>query len=180
MAQLTDTVLVFAGDGPLRPQLEVEAASLGIASRVRFLGFVNQSQLPAVYTAADLMVLPSDYEPFAVVVNEAACCGCPVATSDRVGASRDLIAPVSPQLIYPCGDINALAKLLRVVFAIPSQLLELGNAARRHMDSWAPRNNIAATIDAVTRAVRRRRGYPPTSALDVADSSVSSQRASKS
>ena len=180
MAQLPDTVLVFAGDGPLRPQLEVEAASLGVANRVRFLGFVNQSQLPAVYAAADLMVLPSDYEPFAVVVNEAACCGCPVAASDRVGASRDLIAPVSPQLIYPCGDIDALADLLRAVFAIPAQLLELGDAARRHMDSWAPHNNIAATIDAVTRAVRRRRGYPPTSALDVADSSVSSQRASKS
>jgi glycosyltransferase involved in cell wall biosynthesis len=176
-ARLPDTVLVFAGDGPLRPELETEANSLGIANRVRFLGFVNQSQLPAVYTATDLMVLPSDYEPFAVVVNEAACCGCPVAASDRVGAGRDLIAPVNPQLIYPCGDINALADLLRAVFTNPSKLLELGEAARRRMDSWAPRNNVAATIDAVTRAIRRRRGHQSRSALDVVDSSVSSQRA---
>ena len=81
-------VLVFAGDGPLRQTLYQRALALGIADRVRFLGFVNQSALPAVYKASDLMVLPSEYEPFAVVVNEASCCGCPVAASDRVEIGR--------------------------------------------------------------------------------------------
>jgi hypothetical protein len=56
------TVPVFAGDGPLRQTLYQRALDLGIADRVRFLGFVNQSALPAVYKAADLMVLPSEYE----------------------------------------------------------------------------------------------------------------------
>jgi glycosyltransferase involved in cell wall biosynthesis len=74
---------------------------MGVADRTRFWGFVNQSQLPAVYTSADLMVLPSEYEPFAVVVNEASCCECPVAVSDRVGAGRDLVEPVNPGLIFP-------------------------------------------------------------------------------
>jgi glycosyltransferase involved in cell wall biosynthesis len=55
--QSTNARLVFAGDGPLRSQLEAEASTLGVAARVRFLGFVNQSQLPAVYKSADLMVL---------------------------------------------------------------------------------------------------------------------------
>ncbi len=83
------TRLVFAGAGPLRSQLEAESVALGVDSRVRFLGFVNQSQLPAIYKSADVMVLPSEYEPFAVVVNEAMCCGCPVIASDRVGAARE-------------------------------------------------------------------------------------------
>jgi glycosyltransferase involved in cell wall biosynthesis len=52
-ANLPNAFLLYAGTGPLLPQLESEAASLGVASRVRFLGFVNQSQLPAVYTSAD-------------------------------------------------------------------------------------------------------------------------------
>ena len=82
--------LVYAGEGPLRGELEAEAKSLGIAANVRFLGFRNQSQLPAVYRAADLLVLPSEYEPFGVVVNEAMLCGCPVAVSDRVGRNRPL------------------------------------------------------------------------------------------
>jgi glycosyltransferase involved in cell wall biosynthesis len=96
-----ESILVFAGAGPQRANLEAEAAQLGIQQRVRFLGFVNQSQLPALYTAANLLVLPSVYEPFAVVVNEAMCCGCPVIVSDQVGAARDLVAPVSPQFVFP-------------------------------------------------------------------------------
>jgi glycosyltransferase involved in cell wall biosynthesis len=74
-ADLQNARLVFAGEG-LRPQLEAEATALGVASQVRLLGFVNQSQLPAVYTSADLMVLPSECEPFAgvVKVKEAMCC----------------------------------------------------------------------------------------------------------
>ena len=121
-ANLPQALLVFAGEGPLRSQLESEAAALGVAGRVRFLGFVNQSQLPAVYTSANLMVLPSEYEPFAVVVNEASCCRCPVAASDRVGAARDLIEPVNPGLIFPCGDFEALARILRNISPTKSGL----------------------------------------------------------
>src|ERR1700676_1946735 len=103
-----DSILLFVGDGSLRSQLESEASYLGVASQVRFLGFLNQSQLPAIYKSADLMVLPSAYEPFGVVVNEAMCCGCPVVVSDRVGAGPDLIAPVDNSFIFPWGDVDAL------------------------------------------------------------------------
>jgi glycosyltransferase involved in cell wall biosynthesis len=154
-ADLSKALLVFAGEGPLRAQLESEASALGVSSRVRFLGFVNQSQLPAVYTSADLMVLPSEYEPFAVVVNEAMCCGCPVLVSDRVGAARDLVAPVAPQFIFSCGDSDALAAVLKGVFSAPTQLQSVARAAREHIQSWSPERNIAATIDAIRIAVTR-------------------------
>jgi glycosyltransferase involved in cell wall biosynthesis len=150
--------LVFAGDGPLRPKLESEAVSLGVASRVHFLGFVNQSKLPEVYKSADLMVLPSEYEPFAVVVNEAMCCGCPVIVSDRVGAARDLVAPVSPELIFPSGDTSALAAILANVGKDRGQLKDLGQQALAHMRSWSPEVNIVATMEAIGRAVSKRRG----------------------
>lgn len=155
-AHIPGALLLYAGEGLLRPQLEQEAAALGITEQVRFLGFVNQSQLPGVYTAADLMVLPSDYEPFAVVVNEASCCGCPVSASDRVGAARDLIAPVNPELMFPCGNVDALAAVLRKALADPARLIEMARAARRRMEEWTPERNIDATIDAVRSAVERR------------------------
>lgn len=155
-AELSNAFLVFAGEGPLRPDLEKRAAHMGIRERVRFLGFVNQSQLPAVYTSADLMVLPSEYEPFAVVVNEAMCCGCPVAVSDHVGASRDLVTPVHREFVYPAGDVSALAGLLRTALSNREQLAAIGRAAAAHIQTWSPERNIAATLEAITTAVSRK------------------------
>src|SRR5262249_17789801 len=106
--QVPNFKLIFAGEGPLRADLEADTIRLGVSDRVRFLGFVNQSRLPALYKAADLMVLPSTYEPFAVVANEAMCCGCPVLASDQVGAARDLVLPVAPEFVFPAGNVDAL------------------------------------------------------------------------
>jgi glycosyltransferase involved in cell wall biosynthesis len=159
-AHLNDALLVFAGDGSLREQLQAEAKTLGVADRVRLLGFMNQSQLPPVYTSADLMVLPSEYEPFAVVVNEAACCGCPTAASDRVGAAHDLIAPVNPSLVFPCANVPALTDVLRNAASNPQKLREAGAAARRRMDTWSPQENISATVEAIQLAVSRKRHTP--------------------
>src|SRR6266550_3803197 len=150
-------ILVFAGEGPLRQTLFQRALDLGIADRVRFLGFVNQSSLPAVYTAADLMVLPSEYEPFAVVVNEASCCGCPVAASDRVGATTDLIAPVNPDFVFPCGDVPALTELLRRALSDPTELARRGQDAIRWMQSWSALENITGVLDAMEQALSRTR-----------------------
>ncbi len=155
-ADLSDALLVYAGEGAQHQELEKEATALRVGERVRFLGFVNQSQLPAVYAAADLMVLPSEFEPFGVVVNEASCCGCPVVASDRVGAAMDLIAPVDPRLIYPCGDIQALAALLRELCRDHRHLQELSCAAKDRMASWSPYDAAAGAAEAVSRALRRR------------------------
>jgi glycosyltransferase involved in cell wall biosynthesis len=154
-ADLADALLVVAGEGPLRGELESQAAALGMAKRIRFLGFVNQSQLPAVYASADLMVLPSEYEPFAVVVNEAMCCGCPVAASDRVGAARDLVAPVRQEFVFPCGNVAALAVLLKDAVGDRARLASLGHAAVAQMHTWSPERNIAATFEAIEIAVSR-------------------------
>jgi glycosyltransferase involved in cell wall biosynthesis len=170
-ADLSNALLVISGEGPLRAELESEATALGIAGRVRFLGFVNQSQLPAVYTSADLMVLPSEYEPFAVVVNEAMCCGCPVVASDHVGAARDLVAPVRQEFVFPCGDIAALATILKDAVADRSRLAALGRAAAAHIKTWSPERNIAATFGAIEIAVARKGGRSGSSLL--ADSSSS-------
>jgi glycosyltransferase involved in cell wall biosynthesis len=151
------TLLVFAGDGPLRGELEAEAAKLGVASHVRFLGFANQSDLPAVYSSADVMVLPSEFEPFAVVVSEAMCCGCPVIASDAVGSAPDLIVPVEPGFIYPAGDVKKLTEILTVALADRASLRQFGDACRARMRSWSPAQNVSGTIEAVKLAVAHSR-----------------------
>lgn len=156
-AAIPRSTLVFAGEGPLRAQIEEEARAIGLGERVRMLGFVNQSKLPAVYKASDLMVIPSRYEPFGLVVNEAMLCGCVVVASDKVGAIRDLIVPGQTGFVYSCGDANALAGVLRQAFADPVRLSSFREAALARMQGWSQATCVAALIDAIGRAVSRRR-----------------------
>ena len=155
-ANLPGSLLVYAGEGALRQELEAEASRLGISQSVRFLGFVNQTKLPAVYRASDLMVLPSEYEPFALVVNEAYCCGCPVVVSDQVGAAQDLVEPVDPELVYPCGNEIALSALLKELSGDKSRLRRLGSAATARIKGWSGADMVESTVQAVTAAVRHR------------------------
>src|SRR6266481_1908125 len=157
VADISRSTLVFAGDGALRPALEAEASALGISNRVRMLGFVNQSQLPAVYRACDVMVIASDYGPFGLVVNEAMLCGCVVVASDRVGACQDLIVPNVTGFVFGCANVQSLAGVLRDIFAKPSSLSEISAAARSQMRNWSPQASAAALVDAIYRAALRTR-----------------------
>lgn len=145
--------LIYVGEGPMRANLESEARALGIADRVRFLGFVNQSGLPSVYRSADVLVLPSEYDAFGVVVNEAMLCGCAAIVSDRVGARFDLVQEGETGFVFPAGDVGALSALLRQILGSPDRLKVLGTAARKRMETWSPHQNLEATIVALERAV---------------------------
>jgi glycosyltransferase involved in cell wall biosynthesis len=97
---------IFVGDGVLAGSIR---SSLKPGEGV-VTGFVNQSELPAYYHAADIIVLPSEVENWGLVVNEAMAAGVLPVVSDRVGAGPDLVADVGE--IYPCGDIARLAEAL--------------------------------------------------------------------
>jgi glycosyltransferase involved in cell wall biosynthesis len=155
-ARLEQAYLVYAGDGPLRRELEAEARRLGVGERVRFLGFVNQSRLPEVYAASDLLVLPSKHEPFGLVVNEAMCCGLPVVVSDRVGARMDLVEGYETGFVYPAGDLEALARILGELLPDRGRLGRMGEAARKRMETWSFREHVEGLVHAVEAVGRRR------------------------
>jgi len=154
-ANVPNSYLAFAGDGPERANLERRATELGLADRVRFLGFVNQSQLPSAYCAADLFVLPSLFEPFGMVVNEAMLCGLPVAVSDRVGARFDLVRPDENGYVFPAGDVEALAAVLRQILSDAKKRALMGTAARKRMETWSPREYVESMVRAVNLVAKR-------------------------
>ena len=158
-AKVPNSYLIFAGDGPERARLEQKAAELGIASRVRFLGFVNQSQLPSVYCAADVLVLPSLFEPFGLVVNEAMLCGLPVVVSDRVGAKFDLVRDGENGYVCPAGNVDALATILCEILQDTGKRAAMGVAARRRMETWSPREYTEGMVRAVQMVGTKSGGH---------------------
>jgi glycosyltransferase involved in cell wall biosynthesis len=92
-----------------------------------------------VYTASDLLVLPSEFEPWGLVVNEAMVCGVPAVVSDQVGARLDLIAPGTTGEIFPTGNQDALAVVLGRRLADREGLKRMGEAARTRMETWSYR-----------------------------------------
>jgi glycosyltransferase involved in cell wall biosynthesis len=100
--------LLFVGDGNLRSQLEEEAKTIN-SEAIRFLGFRNQSQMPKFYDLCDVFVLPSDFEPWGLAINEVMNAGKAVVVSDKVGCAPDLVRDSHNGRIFPLGNITALA-----------------------------------------------------------------------
>ncbi len=129
MADLPTAQLAIAGDGPDRAQLERLAERLGVADRVRFLGFVAHDDVPALMRRADVFVMPSRYEELGTAIIEAMACGLPVVAS-RVGGIPNLVADGDTGLLTPPGDAPALAAALRRVLTEPGLAGKLGAEAR--------------------------------------------------
>src|SRR6185436_4498187 len=104
----TPAQIVVVGDGSESARL-VEYARSRRLDEVRFVGFKNQSELAAYYELCDIFVLPSEQEPWGLVVNEVMNAGKPIVVSDAVGAARDLVPHGRSGCVFPVADISALA-----------------------------------------------------------------------
>jgi len=143
---------VFVGAGELEDSLRREAASSAVPAI--FHGFQNQSRMPSLYAASDLLVLPSDHqETWGLVVNEAMACGVPAVVSDAVGCGPDLIDPGRTGAVFPLGDITALAEAIRSTLALEP------SSVRRHlsgkMADYSPAAAARGIIDGAS-ALRSR------------------------
>jgi glycosyltransferase involved in cell wall biosynthesis len=127
--------LLIVGDGEERPRLEARARELALEG-VRFLGFRNQSELPAFFALADVFVLPSRHEPWGLIVNEAMASGCAVIVSNEVGAHSDLVTDGVEGFVFPVGDIDALTTALARVLSSPEQTQRMREAAKTRIASW--------------------------------------------
>jgi glycosyltransferase involved in cell wall biosynthesis len=144
--------LVFVGDGPLRQPLESRAVALGFQA-VRFAGFHNQTEMPRYYDLCDVFVLPSEHEPWGLVVNEVLNAGRPVVVSDHVGAAFDLVEEGVNGHIVPVGAVGALARILSSVVADRERAAEMGRRSLhkvRALSFEADRKGLLSALAAVT------------------------------
>lgn len=113
--RIPDVLLLIAGQGILKQELERQATELGLSNHVNFLGFLPDELLPIAYQAADLTVIPSQsLEGFGLVILESLACGTPVLCTP-VGGMPEILGQFSPQLITKSEDEDAIATHLQAL-----------------------------------------------------------------
>lgn len=138
--------VLLVGDGPLAEECSREAARLGV-SLVR-TGFLNQTELPTAYAAANCLVLPSDSnETWGLVVNEALATGLPSVVSDHVGCALDLVDESTGE-VYRAGDVAGLAAAIDRVRSKVTAGHDYVAACRQRADQYS----FAAATSGVVRA----------------------------
>jgi glycosyltransferase involved in cell wall biosynthesis len=162
LAELPGCIAWIAGDGPLEADLKALAAKLGVADRVRFLGW--RTDRGALLAAADICVLPSRWEPFGTVMLEAWAADTPLVAAASQGPAV-LIADGVNGLLVPVDDAPALATAIRRLLdnsALKARLIEQGRAdyQKGFTREAVTRRMIALYTEII--AEHTGRGVPPT------------------
>lgn len=148
-AQGRDLKILVAGSGPLEDAMTAAAAASNVP--LLKLGFCNQSEMPAAYAAADVLVLPSDgNETWGLVANEALACGRPIVVSDACGCALDLAADGLVGRTFPTGDVASMARALtQVLDHRPLEHVIAERAATYSLAAAA--DGICAALEAVQK-----------------------------
>ena len=128
--------LAFVGAGELSAALRSRAAELGVR-RIAITGFKNIDEIGQYYAAADVFVLPSAFETWGLVLNEAMLHSLPAIVSDGCGCAPDLVRDGETGFRYPPGGIEALAARLEALVRDETLRHDMGIRARGLIENWS-------------------------------------------
>jgi glycosyltransferase involved in cell wall biosynthesis len=171
-------LVVVGGRGWRDRQLVRELKRRAAEKRVRWLGYVDEPDLVALYTGADLFVLTSTFEGFGLPVLEAMACGTPVIASD-VAALREVGGNVARYV--PVGDVAAFASAIERSLGDPQQTALARSAGPAHASEfswirtaealWA-RVRVAGPTRVSTPVTTTANGTPANTATPAASASA--------
>lgn len=127
--------LVMLGEGPLRASLEASVPE-HLRHRITWTGFLNTPrEIAGLYASCDVLLLPSDHEPWGVVVVEAAAAGLAIVATDVVGAAPELIHPGRNGQLFPPGDLPRMIAALRATTL--ANVVDSAKQQSQHvLDEW--------------------------------------------
>lgn len=147
--------LLFVGDGEERGALERRTSELGLRSDVRVIGFKNQTELPCYFALCDLFVMPSEKEPFGLVINEVMNAGKPIIATDEVGASKDLVHEGRNGFVVSAGSVDAMASAILRALLDRSGLVRMGQESLKIIDAWSYDRSVEGIVAALLATKRR-------------------------
>lgn len=113
----------------MEPQLKESVNQMGLQDVVRFLGFIPQNQIVHFYASADVIAIPSIYEPLSIVALEAMSMERPVVAS-RVGGIPEIVSDGVTGILVPPSEPLALANAIDEVLTDRDLASRLGKKAR--------------------------------------------------
>jgi len=119
-----------------------------VRERIVYAGFQPPEELPRFFAQADVFVLPSRYDGWGVVVNQAIGAGLPVVCSDMVGAGHDLVENETNGLRFQTGDTTSLTEKMERFIREPAIIGSWGAAARAAAHEWTPTVGAARWVEA--------------------------------
>lgn len=154
---LPDAYLALAGSGPCLAEMQKLAFDLGVASRVRFLGF--RRDIPTLIQASTCLLLPSEQEGLPRSILEAMSLGRAVIGT-RIRGVTDLLETGCGMLI-PVGDVVRLAEAMRYALDHPDRIREMGNQGRDRIGDFDQSRIIRMHEELYQEALGvKRRGQP--------------------
>ena len=154
LASHPDAIAVIAGDGELKDELTRYAASIGIADRVRMIGW--RRDLPVIYAATDVFLLTSRNEGTPVALIEAMASGVP-GVSTEVGGVKDVIGGSDTGRTAPFGDAAGLARAVSELLSSAALRQEIGARARARVLAHYDINRLVGDIAALYRELLAER-----------------------
>jgi glycosyltransferase involved in cell wall biosynthesis len=138
-----DVRLMVVGSGSLDSSVRDAAA---IDPQISYLGRLTGTEVLDAFAASDIVVAPSRFEPWGLVINEAMACGRPVVATDRVGCVDDLVTHGETGFIVPAETPRALADALELLASSDRLREEMGAAAMRRITPWTLQNEAAILV----------------------------------
>lgn len=149
-----DIALVIVGDGCERAMLEEKVAKNEL-SDVLFAGYVLFPEIVKYYKMSDVFILPSSYEPWGLVVNEAMIMGLPVIVSDKVGCRCDLINNSKSGFVFTDGSLPSLHRYMLNLCDNSCQTECADNSIKR-IAEWNYKNYLQSFLGAVQNAANKK------------------------
>ncbi len=143
--------LVLVGSGDQELALRDKAKKLGLENIV-WSGFKQISELPAYYSLASALILPSLSEPWGLVINEAMACGLPILASSQCGAVFDLVFPGVNGFVFNPWDSQSISQAMALFSQCSGNRRRgMGQASQRIVQSFTPENWAMALVDCIAQ-----------------------------
>ncbi|NET35091.1 MAG: glycosyltransferase [Cyanothece sp. SIO1E1] len=135
--QVMDAKLIILGEGPERPYLEALTSQLGLSEHVSLPGFSDNPW--SSMAKADVFVLPSEEEPFGLVLVEAMACGVPVIATDALGGGpRKIIGDSQHGILVPSDQPSMLTDTMLDLLCSPEKRAFLIDAGKQRCQAFKP------------------------------------------